>query len=157
MSTPLLSPDTPEAGIRPHYRWLWATMLFLGIELRISGRAVGALNCWAISPAPLNTLLCFLITGITYSLNDLSNSLWVFPVGDIHSFIIYFFFCFSFALSLSLSLSLPPSFPPPLSQVYMFLYGAHGPVHMQRMTSGVQLLSHSILFHSDRFSHWAWD
>ena len=35
----------------PHYRWLWAIMWFLGIELRIYGRAVSALNCWAISPA----------------------------------------------------------------------------------------------------------
>jgi hypothetical protein len=42
----------PEEGIRSHYRWLWATMWLLGIELRTSGRAVGALNHWAISPAP---------------------------------------------------------------------------------------------------------
>ena len=35
----------------PHYRWLWATMWLLGIELRTSGRAVSALNRWAISPA----------------------------------------------------------------------------------------------------------
>jgi hypothetical protein len=35
-----------------HYRWLWATMWLLGIELRTSGRATSALNCWAISPAP---------------------------------------------------------------------------------------------------------
>jgi hypothetical protein len=44
--------DTPEEGTRSHYRWLWATMWLLGIELRTSGRAVGALNRWAISPAP---------------------------------------------------------------------------------------------------------
>jgi hypothetical protein len=30
----------------------WATMWLLGIELRTSGRAAGALNHWAISPAP---------------------------------------------------------------------------------------------------------
>jgi hypothetical protein len=47
---PLLSSDTQE-GIRPHYRWLWATMWLLGIELRISGRAVSALNHGAISPS----------------------------------------------------------------------------------------------------------
>jgi hypothetical protein len=31
-----LSSDTLEKGIRPHYRWLWATMWLLGIELRTS-------------------------------------------------------------------------------------------------------------------------
>ena len=52
MSTLQLSLDTPEEGIRSHYRWLWATMWLLGIELRTSGRAaVSALNHWAISPA----------------------------------------------------------------------------------------------------------
>jgi hypothetical protein len=35
-----------------HYRWLWATMWFLGFELRTFGRAVSALTHWAISPAP---------------------------------------------------------------------------------------------------------
>jgi hypothetical protein len=40
--------DTPEEGIRSHYRWLWATMWLLGNELRTSGRAV---IHWAISPA----------------------------------------------------------------------------------------------------------
>jgi len=43
--------DTPEENIGSHYRWLWATMWLLGIELRTSGRAVSALNHWAISPA----------------------------------------------------------------------------------------------------------
>ena len=37
--------------IGSHYRWLWAIVWLLGIELRTSGRAVSALNCWAISPA----------------------------------------------------------------------------------------------------------
>jgi hypothetical protein len=41
---------TPEEGIRSHYRWLWATMWLIGVELRTSGRAVIALNHWAISP-----------------------------------------------------------------------------------------------------------
>jgi hypothetical protein len=41
-----------EEGPGFHYRWLWATMWLLGIELRASGRAASALNCWAISPAP---------------------------------------------------------------------------------------------------------
>jgi len=57
ITTLLLSSDTPEEGIRSHYRWLWATMWLLGIELRTSGRAVGALNHWAISPAPKIPLL----------------------------------------------------------------------------------------------------
>jgi hypothetical protein len=42
--------DTPEEGFRSNYRWLWATTWLLRIELRTSG---SALNCWAISPAPL--------------------------------------------------------------------------------------------------------
>jgi hypothetical protein len=50
----LLSSDTPEEGIRSHYRWLWATMSLLGIELRTSEVVVSALNCWAIFPALLN-------------------------------------------------------------------------------------------------------
>jgi hypothetical protein len=58
MSAPqLLSSDTPEKGARPHYRWLWANMWLLGIELKTSGRTAGALYCWAISPAELYTLL----------------------------------------------------------------------------------------------------
>jgi len=50
VSTLSLSSDTPEEGIRSHYRWLWATMWLLGIELRTFGRAVSAPNHWAISP-----------------------------------------------------------------------------------------------------------
>jgi hypothetical protein len=42
-------------GHRSHYRWLWATMWLLGIELRTFGRAVSALNHWAIAPAHLTT------------------------------------------------------------------------------------------------------
>jgi hypothetical protein len=60
--TMLLFPDTPEEGIRSHYRWLWATMWLLGNELRTSRRAVSALNCWAISPAPIGFLLVSLTT-----------------------------------------------------------------------------------------------
>jgi hypothetical protein len=51
MSTLSLSSDMPEEDSRSHYRWLWATMWLLGIEFRTSGRAVSALNHWAISPA----------------------------------------------------------------------------------------------------------
>ena len=42
----------PEEGTRSHYRWLWANMWLLGIELRSSGRAARLLNYWAVSPAP---------------------------------------------------------------------------------------------------------
>jgi hypothetical protein len=49
MSTLKLSSDRPEKGIGSNYRWL------LGIELRTSGRAAGAFNRWAISPAPVHS------------------------------------------------------------------------------------------------------
>ena len=54
-----LSSDTPEESIGSHYRWLWATISLLGVELRTSGRAVSALNRWAISPAQ-HVLISFL-------------------------------------------------------------------------------------------------
>jgi hypothetical protein len=49
----------PEEGTRSHYRWLWADMWLLEIELRPSGRAASALNCRAISPAPLMSSLSY--------------------------------------------------------------------------------------------------
>jgi hypothetical protein len=48
--TAALFRHTLEKCIRSHYRSLWATMWLLGFEVRTSGRAVRALNCWAISP-----------------------------------------------------------------------------------------------------------
>ena len=40
-----------EEDVRSHYRWLWATMWFLGIELRTSGRAVSPqLPVWVLLP-----------------------------------------------------------------------------------------------------------
>jgi hypothetical protein len=72
-----LSSDTLEEGIRFHYRWLWTTMWLLGIELRISGRSVGALNRWAVSPAPS---MCFLIAPRTTCLDMLPHPVtWAFP------------------------------------------------------------------------------
>ena len=50
-STPSLSSDTPEEGIRSDHRWLWDTMWLLGIEPRTSGGAAGAPNHWAIPSA----------------------------------------------------------------------------------------------------------
>jgi hypothetical protein len=44
MGTLSLSSDTAEDNIRSHYRWLWATMWLLGIDLRTSGRVVSVLN-----------------------------------------------------------------------------------------------------------------
>jgi hypothetical protein len=58
-----------EEGTGSHYRWLWATMWLLGIELRTSGRAVGALNRRAISPALHNHTLEMEIV-ITINLGD---------------------------------------------------------------------------------------
>jgi hypothetical protein len=52
-----LPSDTLGEGIRSHYRWFWATMWLLGIELRTSGRIVSALNQWAISPVVDLTVL----------------------------------------------------------------------------------------------------
>ena len=43
-STLLLSSDTLEDDIGSQHSWLGATMWFLGIELRTSGRAVSDLN-----------------------------------------------------------------------------------------------------------------
>jgi len=51
ISTPPLPSDTSEEGISSHNKWLWAPIWWLGFELRTSGRAVSALNHWAISPA----------------------------------------------------------------------------------------------------------
>jgi len=52
-----LSSCAPEGGIRSHYRWLWAIIWLLGIELRSSGRSASALNHQAISPAPKKILI----------------------------------------------------------------------------------------------------
>jgi hypothetical protein len=41
VSTLKLSSDTTEEGVRSYYRWLWATMWFLGFELWTFRRAVG--------------------------------------------------------------------------------------------------------------------
>jgi hypothetical protein len=59
VSTLSFPSDTPEEGIGSHYRWLWATMWLLGIELRTSGRAVSALNHWANSPVPLQMIFSY--------------------------------------------------------------------------------------------------
>lgn len=36
-------------------RWLWATRWVLGTELWLSGRAASSLNCWASTPASLDS------------------------------------------------------------------------------------------------------
>ena len=69
----------PQDGTRSHYRWLWATMWFLGIELRYFGRAGSTHKCWAI------TVACILLYHlITKNLGNLCVFffLWdVFPYG----------------------------------------------------------------------------
>ena len=56
MSTLLLSSDTPEEGVRSHYRWLGATMWLLGIELRISEEQSVLL---IVEPSLQLVLFCF--------------------------------------------------------------------------------------------------
>jgi hypothetical protein len=55
MST--LSSDTQKEGIKFHYKWLWAIVWLLGIELRTFGGTVSALNHWAISSSPPKTII----------------------------------------------------------------------------------------------------
>ena len=50
----------------PIYRWLWATMWMLGFELRTSGRALSALNRWAISLAPIYTFKNYFMCGFFF-------------------------------------------------------------------------------------------
>jgi len=81
MSTLSLSSDTPEKGIRSHYRWLWATMWLLGIELRTSGRAVSDLPHWAISPVLYSNSLkknfFFLVWSFYFLFCSLCVCLWL--------------------------------------------------------------------------------
>jgi hypothetical protein len=44
VSTLLLSSNTPEESTGLHYKWLWAIMWLLGIELSTSGTAVSVLS-----------------------------------------------------------------------------------------------------------------
>ena len=46
-------PAYQKRAPRWHYKWLWATMWLLEIELRTSRDTVSAFNLWAISPALL--------------------------------------------------------------------------------------------------------
>ena len=80
MSTLSLPSDTPEEGIDSHYRWLWATVWLLGIELRTSGRAVSALNSWIICKTGflrvvLASLELTLFPGWSQIYRDLTTSL----------------------------------------------------------------------------------
>ena len=59
---------TPEKGIRAHYGWLWATMWLLRFELRTFGRAVSALNRWAIPPA-LELIFKLKIDSLSYTIS----------------------------------------------------------------------------------------
>jgi hypothetical protein len=68
VSTLSLSSDTPEEGIRSHYRWLWATMRLLGIELRTSGREQSVLL--TAKPSLQPTLSAFLVKKYHVLQND---------------------------------------------------------------------------------------
>ena len=61
-----------QDSIRSHYRWLWATIWLWGVELKTSGRAVGTLNHWAISPS-LTELFLFLFF-LTFSTQKKNKS-----------------------------------------------------------------------------------
>jgi len=74
MSPLSLSSHTPEEGIRSHYRRLWATTWLLEIELGTSGRAVIALNRWAISPAQKSTFSTDFYMSVYF--NDLELKFW---------------------------------------------------------------------------------
>ena len=82
-----------EEGTRSHYRWLWATTWWLGIELKTSGRASSALNLWVIFPAlfVFSLLRLFLFLGLeqfySYPLvvGLLSLAFLAFFRGFIHS------------------------------------------------------------------------
>jgi hypothetical protein len=76
VSTLLLFLDTPEEGIKPHYRWLWANMWLLGIELRTSGRAVSALNQWAISLTQIFYIFTVTLCVLTMSRCSLTITLY---------------------------------------------------------------------------------
>ena len=71
VNTLWLSSDTPEEGVRSCYGWLWATIWLLGFELMTFRRAVSALNCWAISPAPS-------LLSTEYAQREISGRLWHF-------------------------------------------------------------------------------
>jgi hypothetical protein len=74
VTTLSLSSDTPEEGIRFCYRWLWATIWLLEIELRTSGRAISALNLWAIFP--VSYLFIFKLCACVYA------SVWGYVHGS---------------------------------------------------------------------------
>ena len=60
-----------EEGMGPHYRWLWATLWLLRIELRTSGRAVSVLNLWSISFSPV--IFCLFVCLFVFSFISLSE------------------------------------------------------------------------------------
>jgi hypothetical protein len=53
-----MSTYIPVESTRSHFRWLWATMWLLGIEVKTSGRVVSALKYWDTTPVYLDPSLC---------------------------------------------------------------------------------------------------
>ena len=79
-----------EEGSRPHYRWLWASMLLVGIELKTFGGTGNALKHWAISPALITTIFKLVkVCVILYLDNDSFVFLPNYTLG-------YLQFCFKF-------------------------------------------------------------
>ena len=60
ISTLSLSSETPEEGIRSHYRGLWVTLWLLRIELGTPGRAVSAQSNQVITSLKADTKYCIL-------------------------------------------------------------------------------------------------
>ncbi|GAB1293000.1 Transmembrane and coiled-coil domain-containing protein 3 [Apodemus speciosus] len=88
--------DTPEEGIRPHYRWLRATMWLLGIELRTSGRVdivtIGMLSLpcgWLCTTIGLPTMFGYIICGVLLGPSGL-NSIKVETLGEFGVFFTLF-------------------------------------------------------------------
>jgi hypothetical protein len=69
MSTLSLSSNIQEEGIGSHYRWLLATMWWLGIELRTFGRAVSAFNLCAMNDG---SCLCIYSVSLCPFMGELS-------------------------------------------------------------------------------------
>jgi len=62
-----LSSDTPEEGMRSHYRGLWATIWLLETELRTSGRA----TC----PVPITENVIHCILNLSFPSSNSSRSI----------------------------------------------------------------------------------
>jgi hypothetical protein len=97
----LLSSDTPEEDTGFLYRWLWATMWWIGIELQTSVRAVSASYHWTVSLVP-SFLICNV--QVLYLRSDDNGQLGLTP--DLNGIVLSFP---SFKMTLAMGLSQPRS------------------------------------------------